>query len=53
MVPVDLHSIYFPAMEINGDKQLFGFSKYLCVQVWNDMRVSEGRLFSFLGEPFF
>ncbi len=29
MVSIDIHSIYFPTMEVNGDQQLFGSSKYL------------------------
>lgn len=24
MAPVDLYSIYFPTMDINGDQQMFG-----------------------------
>ncbi len=28
MVPIDFHSISFPAMEVNGDQQLFGSSKF-------------------------
>ncbi len=27
--PIDFHSISFPTMEVNGDQQLFGSSKYL------------------------
>ncbi len=29
LVPIDFHSISFPTMEVNGDQQLFGSSKYL------------------------
>ncbi len=30
MVPIDFHSIYFPAMEVNGDQPRgFGSSKYV------------------------
>ncbi len=51
MVPIDFHSISFPAVEVNGDQQLFASSKYFkissfvfnirkkLIQVWNDMRV--------------
>ncbi len=28
MVPIDFHSISFPIMEVNGDQQLFGSSKF-------------------------
>ncbi len=28
MVPIDLNSISFPTMEVNGDQQLFGFLKF-------------------------
>ncbi len=30
---IDFHSISFPTMEVNGDQQLFGSSKYhiLCL----------------------
>ncbi len=28
MVPIDFHSITFPTMEVNGDQQLFGSSKF-------------------------
>ncbi len=53
MVPNDFHSISFPIMEVNGDKQLFGSSKLFkisyfvfnirkkLIKVWNDMRVSK------------
>ncbi len=51
MVPIDFHSIYFPAMEVNGDQPRgFGSSKYvICVQrtrnkliqVWNKIRMSK------------
>ncbi len=27
-VPIDFYSIYFPPMEIKGDQQLFGSSKF-------------------------
>ncbi len=37
MVPIDFHSISFPTMEVNGDQQLFGSSKYIfCVQHKNE-----------------
>ncbi len=44
--PIDFHSkpISFPTMKVNGDKQLFGSSKYLLLcatKVWNDVRVSK------------
>ncbi len=29
MVPIDLYSIYFPTIKVNGDQKLFGSSKYL------------------------
>ncbi len=51
MVPIDFHSTSFPTMENNGDQQLFGFSKFFkisvfnlrkkLIDVWNDMRVSK------------
>ncbi len=52
MVPIDFQSIYFPTMEVNGDQQLFGSSKFKIIdfvfyitkkriQVWNDMVVSK------------
>ncbi len=52
MVPIDFHSISFPTMEVNGDQQLFGFSKFKItyfvfyirkkhIHVWNDMGVSK------------
>ncbi len=53
MFPIDFHSISFPAMEVNGDQQLFGSSKLFKIysfafnirnkllRVWNDMRVSK------------
>ncbi len=28
MVPIDFHSISFPTMEVNGDQQLLGSSKF-------------------------
>ncbi len=53
MVPIDFHSISFPIMEVNGEQQLFGSSKFFkissfvfnirkkLIQVWNDIRVSK------------
>ncbi len=52
---LDFHSIYLPTMEVSGDQQIFGSTKFfkiynfVCVfnirekltQVWNDMRVSK------------
>ncbi len=29
IVPIDFHIFSFPTMEVNGDQQLFGSSKYL------------------------
>ncbi len=54
MVPIDFQSIYFNTMEVNGDQQLFGSSKFKItyfvfyitkkrIQVWNDMVVSKWR----------
>ncbi len=49
VVSIDFHSIYVPTIEVIGDQQLFGSSKYYFVfsirnkfiQVWNNMRVSK------------
>ncbi len=53
MVPIDFHSIPLATVELNGDQQLFGSSKFLkissfvfniinnFIQIGNDMRVSK------------
>ncbi len=51
MVPIDFHSISFPTMEVNGDQQQFGSSKFFkisyfvlnirnnLIQVWIGMTI--------------
>ncbi len=41
IVPINFHGISFPAMEVNGDQQLFGSSKFFKIYS-----------FHFLGELF-
>ncbi len=53
MVPIDFHIIYIPSVEVNGDQQLFGISKFFkissfvfsirkkLIPVWNDMRMNK------------
>ncbi len=35
MVSIDFYSISFPTMQVNGDQQLFGSSKYIYIFVFN------------------
>ncbi len=62
LVPIDIQSIYFPTVEINGE--LFGSSKFYkifyfvfnirkkLIKVGTDMRMSKLWQFSFLCELF-